>query len=229
MGRYARNTIADVPYHVINRGNNHQSLFFCVDDYLFFFESLEWAKKKYPCKIFSFVFMTNHIHLLLEPVGDGGNMANFMKYVSQRHGQYINKHYKRSGTLWEGRFKSSPVSVDRYLLACSRYIEMNSVRAAIVEKPEDYAFSSYGTKAGLQKLSFLDSDSMYTSLGNTDHERQVAYRNWFHESIPKEEWKLIREAVQRNWAYGNSPFKDKMEKVLKRRFEIRKAGRRPKI
>lgn len=77
MGRYARKTVADVPYHIINRGNNHQPIFFCDDDYLFFLESLELAKEKYPCRIYSFVLMTNHIHLILEPVGDGGNLANF--------------------------------------------------------------------------------------------------------------------------------------------------------
>lgn len=173
--------------------------------------------------------MTNHIHLLLDPSGDGGNLANFMKHISQRHGQYINKFYKRSGTLWEGRFKSSPISMDRYLMACSRYIEMNPVRAAIVEKPDDYTFSSYGTKAGLKELRFLDYDPTYMALGNTDHDRQVAYRSWIHESIPEAEWELIREAVQRNWAYGNSPFKEEIEKALERRFELKKAGRKPKM
>jgi putative transposase len=229
MGRYARKTIADIPYHIINRGNNHQPIFFCDDDYLYFLESIELAKEKYPCRIYSFVLMTNHIHLLLEPAGDDGNLANFMKHILQRHGQYINKFYRRSGTLWEGRFKSSPISLDRHLMACSRYIEMNPVRAAIVEKPDDYVFSSYGTKTGSKKLKFLDYDPTYMALGNTDQERQVAYQSLFHESIPKAEWEVIREAVQRNWAYGNSPFKEQMEKVLERRFEIKKAGRRPKM
>jgi putative transposase len=229
MGRHARKTIANIPYHILNRGNNHQPIFFCDDDYQYFLESLTLAKEKYPCRIYSFVLMTNHVHFILEPAEDDGNLAHFMKYVSQRHGQYINKFYKRSGTLWEGRFKSNPISMDRYLLACSRYIEMNPIRAAMVSKPEDYAFSSYGTKAGLKDLKFLDNDPTYMALGKTEHERHVAYRNWFHESIPKAEWEVIREAVQRNWAYGNNPFKEEMEKSLDRRFEIKKAGRRPKM
>ncbi len=187
MGRYARQTITDVPYHVINRGNNHQPIFFSDDDYWFFLESLSYAKEKYPCRIYSFVFMTNHVHLLLEPLIDNRNLACFMKYISQRHGQYINKRYKRSGTLWEGRFKSSPVSSDRYLLSCSRYIEMNPVRAGIVERPGDYVF------------------------------------------IPQAEWDLIREAVQRNWAYGNTRFKEQMEQALDRKFELKQAGRKPKM
>lgn len=229
MGRYARKTIADVPYHVIHRGNNRQPIFFCYDDYQFFLESIESAKDKYKCRLYSFVLMTNHVHLLLEPVEDSENLAYFMKHIAQRYGQYVNKHYKRSGTLWEGRFKSSPVSSDRYLLACSRYIEMNPVRAGIVEKSEDYKFSSYRARVGLKELRMLDHAPAYLSLGNTASERQSAYKRWFHESIPKAEWELIRESVQRNWAFGNNWFKEEMEKVLERRFEIKKAGRKPKI
>ncbi len=229
MGRYARQTITDVPYHVINRGNNHQPTFFNDDDYHYFLESLSYAKEKYPCRIYSFVFMTNHVHLLLEPVIDNGSLACFMKYISQRHGQYINKQYKRSGTLWEGRFKSSPVSSDRYLLSCSRYIEMNPVRAGIVERPDDYVFSSYGAKVGLRELTYLDFDTFYNSLGNTINEWQRAYQRWFCESIPNAEWDLIREAVQRNWAYGNNRFKEQMETALDRKFELKQAGRKPKM
>lgn len=152
-----------------------------------------------------------------------------MKYIFQRHGQYINKHYKRSGTLWEGRFKSSPISSDRYLLSCSRYIEMNPVRAGIVEKPDDYIFSSYGAKVGLREIKCLDYDVFYDSLGNTTDERQIAYQRWFYESIPEAEWGLIREAVQRNWAYGNNQFKEQLEKTLDRKFELKKAGRKPRM
>jgi len=105
MGRYARQAVADIPYHIINRGNNRQAIFFADDDYLFFMDCLEVAKEKYPCMIYSFVLMTNHVHLLLMPTDVSENLACFMKNVTQRYGQYVNKHYKRSGTLWEGRFK----------------------------------------------------------------------------------------------------------------------------
>ena len=152
-----------------------------------------------------------------------------MKYIAQRHGQYINKHYNRSGTLWEGRFRSSPISSDRYLLACSRYIEMNPVRAGIVEKPGDYLFSSYGAKAGLRELTYLDNDAFYNSLGNTVESRQLAYQRWFTESISQAEWDLIREATQRNWAYGNKQFKEQLETALERKFELKQAGRKPKM
>lgn len=230
MARYARKTIANIPYHIINRGNNHQPLFFRNDDYNFFLESLEIAKEKYPCKIYSFVLMTNHIHLLIESIEDDKNLAYFMKHISQRYGQYINNHYNRSGTLWEGRFKSSPISTDSYLLGCSRYIEMNPVRAGIVKTPEDYFFSSCGAKTGLRRLKMLDYDPIYLALGNTEQERQDGYRRWVCESIiPEGEWEMIRGALQRNWAYGDKRFKEELETILGRRFELKKSGRKPKI
>ena len=122
MGRYARQTIANIPYHIVNRGNNHQVIFYGDDDYQFFLEALKSAKEKYPCKIYSFILMTNHIHLLLESVEETRNLAYFIKHISQRHTQYINKYYKRSGTLWEGRFKNSIILMGnwgRVLIFCS--------------------------------------------------------------------------------------------------------------
>jgi len=229
MARQGRKTVVNIPYHIINRGNNHQPIFFCADDYKFFLEPLESAKEKYPCRIYSFVLMTNHVHLLLESVEDGQNIAYFMKHVAQKHGQYINRHYRRSGTLWEGRFKSSPISTDHYLLACSRYIEMNPVRAGISLAPDDYPYSSYGAKVGLRSLKILDYDPMYLALGDTKSARHEAYRRWFNESIPDMEWSEIRTAVRRNWAYGNDKFKGELESVLGRKFEVKKAGRKPKI
>lgn len=228
MARYARQTIADIPYHIINRGNNHQAIFFRTEDYEFFLHSIEIAKEKYPSKIYSFILMPNHVHLLLEPVGEGQNLAYFMKHISQKHAQYINKHNERTGTLWEGRFKSSPVSTDRYLLACSRYIEMNCIRAGIVKKPEEYKFSSYRAKVGLKKIEWLDYDPLYLDLGKTENERQNKYRNWIYESIPKDEWDMIRQTIKKNWAYGNDQFKGDIESMFGRRFELRKAGRKPK-
>jgi len=228
MGRHARQTIADVPYHIINRGNNHQPIFFCNNDYQFFLDALVSAKKKYPCRIYSFALMPNHVHLLIESAEESRNLSYFVKHIAQRHGQYINRRYKRSGTLWEGRFKSSPISTDKYLLACSRYIEMNPVRVGIVKSPSEYSFSSYGAKIGERELKWLDYDPLYLGFGDTESKRQKEYRRWFHESLPEDEWHLIRKAIQRNWAYGNKQFKEKIECVLGRRFEIRKAGRKPK-
>lgn len=229
MPRHARQAMAGIPYHVIHRGNNRQTIFFHKKDYQFFIDSLGLAKEKYPCRIYSFALMPNHIHLLIEAIEESQNLPYFMKHITQRYAQRINKRHKRTGTLWEGRFRSSPVSTDHYLLACSRYIEMNAVRAGIATVPEQYDFSSYKAKIGFRAFDFLDYDPLYLGLGETDGERQKKYRKWFQETIPENEWPMIRKAIQRNWPYGNEEFQGEIASSLGRRFEIKTAGRKPKM
>lgn len=106
---------------------------------------------------------------------------------------------------------------------------MNPVRAGIVKEPDSYYFSSYGAKTGSREIKWLDYDSSYLALGKTENERQKEYQRWFHESIPEDEWNLIREAIQRNWAYSNNRFKKEVESIVGRRFETKKVGRKPKI
>jgi putative transposase len=230
MGRYARGAIAGTPYHILNRGNNRQAIFFNEEDYAFFLDVMFQAKEKYSCRIYSYVLMTNHFHLIAETDAGGGDLATFMKQVTQRHGQYINRFQKRSGTLWEGRFKSSAVSSDQYMLACSRYIEMNPVRAGIVEKPEEYSYSSYRFKIGMDEGagSILDTDPCYQGLGDTDKQRQENYRRFVQKRVYDSEWRSIRESIQRNWAYGNSGFLVEMTRMLGRTYELKKVGRKPK-
>jgi putative transposase len=105
---------------------------------------------------------------------------------------------------------------------------MNCVRAGIVKRPEEYGFSSYQAKVGLKKIEWLDFDPIYLDLGETERERQKKYQDWAQESIPKGEWEMIRESIQKNWAYGNNRFKEKIENMLGRRFELKRAGRRSK-
>jgi len=228
MARLARQAIPHIPYHIISRGNNRQAIFFCDGDYHFFLNAIGRAKEEYPCKVYSFVLMTNHIHLLVEPLETGHHLAMFMKQILQRYGQHVNKRYERSGSLWQGRYKSSPVSTDRYLLACSRYIEMNPPRAGLVEHPEEYLYSSCGAKMGLRATDWLDFDVMYLGLGRTLAERQRAYRSWIRESIPDEEYRAFRETIQRDWPCGNEQFRNEMEKASGRKYEIGKAGRKRK-
>ncbi len=231
MPRIARNVVSDIPYHIIHRGNNRQKIFFCDDDYKYFLSLLKEARKEYRCKLYSYVLMPNHIHLLMESPRVSENLAKSIKLIAQKCTQYINKIHKRTGTLWEGRFKSSLVSKDNYLLACSRYIEMNPVRADIVKEPEDYKWSSYRYKIEQEKGNILvdsDRDPVYMSLGKNDIERQRSYQKWFKESIPSQEWDLIRKAVNKGSVFGSSQFKEKLEKLLGRRLEIRDRGR-PKM
>jgi putative transposase len=224
MPRYARCAIANVAYHIIHRGNNKQAIFFCDDDYQYFLEKISEGKEKYRVKIYSYVLMSNHIHLLIES-NVAEDLGKFMKFIAQMYTQYINYFYGRTGTLWEGRFKSSPVSIDNYLLACCRYIEMNPVRAGLVSAPKDYRWSSYCGKIGKREDKILDFDVWYNSLGDNNLERQKKYQEWFKESIPEYEWKLIRECVNKSGVFGNEKFKEQIEKATGRKMEIRERGR----
>jgi putative transposase len=143
---------------------------------------LKAAKEKTKSKIYAYCFMTNHLHLLLEPCSKDG-IGDMLQSLGRRYVRYINQTYKRTGTLWEGRFKSSLVSKDEYLLACARYIELNPVRAKIVNHPQDYPWPSFGFRAEGRPDELLDEDPLYKGLGKTPRERQTNYKEWLKRSI----------------------------------------------
>ena len=142
MPRRPRIIIPNIPVHIIQRGNNKQACFFADEDYLLYLEWLKEYAQRSRCEIHSYVLMTNHVHLLLTPkkIHSTGDL---MKRLGQRYVQYINRTYNRSGTLWEGRFRSSIIQQEEYLFTCKRYIEMNPVRAEMVDHPGEYLWSSY--------------------------------------------------------------------------------------
>ena len=132
---------------------------------------------------------------------------------------------KRSGSLWEGRYKSSPIQSNRYLLSCCRYVELNPVRAKMVEFPWEYRWSSCGVKVGKQAQSWLDQDPFYLSLGDTEESREISYQDWLLKSIPDEELKLIRDAAQRGQLTGDKNFIDDIAEKSGLRIEFRGPGR----
>lgn len=154
MPRQARIDIAGYPYHVILRGNNRSAIFHNDRDRRFFINCLQESKEKTKTKIYGYCLMTNHVHLLVEPREDKG-LGNMMQSLGRKYVQYINQAYKRTGTLWEGRFKSSLVSKDDYLLACSRYIELNPIRAKMVKEIGDYFGQVLDLKVKENQIHFL--------------------------------------------------------------------------
>lgn len=135
MPRTSRIVIAGYPHHIIQRGHNRQPVFVADKDFLYYLENLREWKDAYGCRIYAYCLMTNHVHLIIDPGEDERNLASLMKRVAGRHTRYVNRLERRTGSLWEGRFKSSPVSTDQYLLACCRYVELNPVRTGIVADP----------------------------------------------------------------------------------------------
>jgi len=229
MPRVARGIISGTPYHIIHRGNNRQRIFFYDNDYRYLLSLVGEAKEKYACKLYSYAIMPNHVHFILESPQISENLAKYIKLLAQKYSQYINKKYKRTGSLWEGKFRSLPISTDNYLLACSRYVEMNPVRANIVKDPGDYAWSSHRYKAGYKYgIALIDQDPLYMSLGKDIEERQKNYRKLFKESMVQCELDSIRAAINKGGVFGNAQFKGEIETFLGRKLDIRGRGR-PKI
>ena len=166
MPRRARLSIAGIPWHIMHRGNNRSPCFFRPDDYRHYLRILSEQAILHACAIHAYVLMTNHVHLLITPA-QRESTANMMKLVAQYHTQYINRTYERSGTLWEGRFKSCLSREESYILTCYRYIELNPVRAGMVTHPDKYPWSSYGRNGGEQFDPMLTPHQHYLGMGAT--------------------------------------------------------------
>jgi len=224
MPRRPRIIVPDIPVHVIQRGNNRQPCFFAEEDYRFYLEWLHEYACITGCLVHAYVLMTNHVHLLLTPK-ESDSAGELMKRLGQRYVQYINRTYQRSGTLWEGRFRSCIAQEDAYLLLCQRYMELNPVRAGIVKHPGEYRWSSYHVHGQGKKSDLVSPHPLYISLGQTDEERQIAYRELFRYELEPGVIDEIREATNGNFALGTSRFKKEITAILGRRVTPGKAGR----
>ncbi len=225
MPRHARLILSNCPHHIVQRGHNRQAVFAGNDDYLYYLDTLQEWKAKLGCKVYAYCLMTNHVHLVIDSGNQAENLSLLMKRIAGRQTRYVNKMETRSGTLWEGRFKSSPINANEYLLACCRYVELNPVRAGMVEEPWQYSWSSCPAKTRNKELPWLDLDPFYMSLGDTAEKRAEAYKTWLRETIPENEWKLIREAAQRGQLTADRKFEREISEKLGRRLESRGPGR----
>ena len=227
MPRRRRLLLADVPQHLIQRGNNRHATFFTSDDYRFYLERIADAAKKYECSVYAYVLMTNHVHLLASSALPSG-LSLMMQHVGRCFVRYINRTYRRSGTLWEGRFKSSLIETETYFLRCCRYIECNPVRAGMVHGPGEYRWSSYGYHAFGTPDALLSGHETYMALGMTPEERESAYRALFRVELDDISLAEIREAITKGWPVGSDRFKQQIEEVLQRAAGPLRRGRPPK-
>ena len=222
--RKPRFFLPDVPTHIVQRGNNRQAIFFAEEDYQAYLGWLREAAARWSCDIHAYVLMTNHVHLLLTP-RDAEGISRLMQYLGRRYVPYVNHQYRRSGTLWEGRFKASLIQTDRYLLVCHRYIELNPVRAEMVEAPGDYRWSSYRHNALAEDDATLTPHAEYLRLGATDDERRTSYRALFAGLIEPGLLKQMRNCLQTGTPFGNDRFREEIECTLGRRVGFSARGR----
>jgi putative transposase len=224
MPRRSRVHLDGVPLHIVQRGHNREPCFFCEDDYTSYLYWLERALAETGCALHAYVLMTNHVHLLLTP-RKAATVPRLLISLGRRYVQYINKTYKRTGTLWDSRYKSSSIQADTYLLLCQRYIELNPVRAAMVDDPAHYRWSSYRRNGLGQADSRLTSHPLYDGLGRDDKERQLNYRHLFRTELDRAALDDIRLAINQNQPMGNTRFLAKIEATTGIRREARPRGR----
>jgi putative transposase len=224
MPRRPRIVLPGVPLHLIQRGNNRQACFFAGDDYVAYLGWLEEYANLTDCAIHAYTLMTNHVHLLLTP-REASSAGDLMKRLGQRYVQYVNRTYRRSGTLWEGRFRSCLTGEDGYVLGCYRYIELNPVRANMVEHPGEYPWSSYRTNAQGVPSSVLTPHRLYSALGFGEEQRQGAYRELFRFCLDPGLVDQIRSATNGNYALGSSRFQEEIAAALGRRVGRGRSGR----
>jgi REP-associated tyrosine transposase len=224
MPRRPRVHLDDVPLHIVQRGHNREPCFFAEDDYLSYLHWLGEALAEARCALHAYVLMTNHVHLLLTPK-KAEAVPKLIISLGRRYVQYVNRTYRRTGTLWDSRYKSSSVQAETYLLTAQRYIELNPVRAAMVDDPAHYRWTSYRANALGHADARLTSHSLYLALGATDKDRQAVYRALFRSHLDRAAIDDIRLALSQNQPLGNERFLGTIEKVTGIRREARPRGR----
>jgi len=227
MPRRRRVHLSDVPLHIVQRGHNREPCFFAEEDYHSYLYWLGKAIAATGIALHAYVLMTNHVHLLLTP-SDERTVPDLLISLGRRYVQYINRTYRRTGTLWDGRYKSSLIQAETYLLCCQRYIELNPVRAALVADPAHYRWSSYRCHALGQANPLVTPRAEYLALGKSAQARQDAYRALFHHMLDQEAIAEIRIALNQARPLGNSRFHAMIEGVIGHRCEPRLRGRPPK-
>jgi putative transposase len=224
MARLSRILPVDIPVHIIQRGNNRQVCFVSDEDHGAYLDWLKEYSRKYEVDIHAWVMMTNHVHLLCTPRREG-SVSRMMQALGRRYVRYFNYQYRRSGTLWEGRYKSCLVQAADYLLKVYQYIELNPVRANMVAAPDEYRWSSYRVNA-LGKISELCTPhSEYLALGISPSERRKNYRALFIPHVDGDLLEEIRTNTNKEMAIGHDRFKEEIEALTGRRTKPRKRGR----
>jgi putative transposase len=220
MPRSARIAAPNLPHHLCQRGHNRRDVFFGPRDYRSYLDSLAEFREALDLKVYGYCLMTNHIHLIVDPGANPSNLGLLMKRLAGRHTRRLNFLQQRSGTVWGGRFKCSPIETDRYLMTCLRYVDLNPVRARMVTQAEDYPWSSYRAHVGRASCEWLDVDPVSATITDI-RSRQARYRQLVAEGENELELKFIRESLQRGHVTSSESFADALAReqdlVLPRR------------
>ena len=224
MARLPRLTVAHYPHHIIQRGNNRQAIFAADADYETLISMLDEHAREKGVALHAYVLMTNHFHLLATPE-TAEAIPQMMQAVGRRYVRYFNQRQARTGTLWEGRYKSTLIQAERYLLACMVYMDLNPVRAGMVTDPVEYPWSSHRHYVGLRNDKIVAPHPLVWEMGNTPFARDAAYGELVRAGIDGDQQRALTDSVLRGWALGEADYVAALQKRAERRVTRGLAGR----
>jgi putative transposase len=224
MARLPRLIVPGQPHHVIQTGANGQPIFHDTDDYQAFLAWLRAAARQYKVAIHAYVLMPDHVHLLATPSDEAG-LGGMMQWIGRYYVPWFNQKYSRTGTLWNGRYKTSLIDAEQYFMQCCRYIELNPVRNGLVARAADYPWSSYPHHAGLSQDPMVTDHAQYWALGNTPFQREAAYMALAEPPLTASELELIGKALLKGWPLGSEQFKAALQARVQRQVLPAKRGR----
>ena len=228
MARLPRLVIPGQPHHVMQHGNDSQLVFRDTDDYRMFLDWLREAARQFKVAIHAYALLPNRLHLLLTP-SDRDGLARMMQWIGRQYVPYFNRKYGRTGTLWQGRFKTVLMQADHYFIMCSRYIELSPVAAGLASAPVEYPWSSYAHHVGLKPDPLVSDHALYWALGNTPFEREAIYKAATEQALSHQETMLLDTIVTKGGVLGSEEFKAGLERVANRRVRAAKRGRPFKV
>jgi len=223
MPRIARIAPNEYIYHILGRGNNCQNIFLDKNDYKKYLDIIIKLKEKFKFKVYHYVLMTNHVHFVIEPTQTGANLSQIMKILNLSDSLYFKAKYKYTGHLWQDRYKSIIISKDNYLLACGRYIELNPVRAKMVDDPKDYKYSSYNFYANGKYDEIVDYHPIYMELSDNEKERRKKYIDFIITDM--HEKNCFANEMTKKVVYGSKGFTEKIYKDYKDKLHKNPVGR----
>ncbi len=228
MARLPRLSVPGYPHHVIQRGNNRQAIFASSADYMLLLTLLAQSAQKFGVAVHAYVLMTNHFHILATPE-QSSSLPLMMQAVGRSYVRYFNDAHSRTGTLWEGRYRSTLIQTDRYLLTCMAYLDLNPVRAGLVREAKDYQWSSHRHYIGQRADKLVTPHSLFWTLGNTPFSREAAYADLVDGGITSAQQGELTRSVLSGWALGDEDFVADLQKRTTRRAFPVQAGRPSKI
>jgi putative transposase len=224
MARLPRLTVPGYPHHIIQRGNNRQAIFSDAADYELLLGLVDEHARKQQVAVHGYVLMSNHFHLLATPETVEG-IPQMMQSVGRRYVRHFNLRHGRTGTLWEGRYRSTLIQAERHLLACMVYMDLNPVRAAMVADPADYPWSSYQHFIGRRPDKLITPHPLYWELGNTPFARDQSYIDMVRAGVSEEHRRALTDSALRGWALGEPDYVAELQRRTQRRVARSQAGR----